>query len=211
MAFQQPELSTSTVLIFQLLTKPYHWAILSCLQPASRIERMGKVVKSYKLGPSGGNGGRKFADSPISLTSRVTQVQMRSNGSIEAVQLMAECPDGTSISLGLHGGTDGQLEVFPLDRDEYIVGITGRVGPVVESLQIHTNKKSSMTYGGSSEGSDYQYMAPDGTEIIGFWGRSGEMADSISIIVRQRRSGVPVMIIVSWLLGLLSSFRRYLQ
>ena len=123
---------------------------------------MDKVVRSYKLGPSGGNGGREFADTPIPLTSRITQVQVWSSESINAVQVLHESRDGTSRSLELHGAAGGQLQTFTLGRGEYISGIRGGAGDFVETLQFQTNKQRQPLFGRGLKASDYRLCVVQG-------------------------------------------------
>ena len=56
---------------------------------------------------------------------------------------------------------------------------------VIDSIQIHTNKKSAM-YGGDGGRANYSYSAPAQSEIIGFIGRSASALDGIGVIMRNR-------------------------
>lgn len=146
-----------------------------------------KVTEYGSLGPSGGTGGQEFLDQPIPKDSKVIEVKVRSGSLIDAVQIVYESRNGRH-ELPKHGGDGGQLNVFPLDQNEYITGLSGRFGSQVDSIRIHTNLQTSPVYGGAGGVAEYHYYAPENTEIIGFYGRSGSLIDAIGVVLRQRVS-----------------------
>ena len=130
---------------------------------------------------AGGRGGNPFSDPQPAAGTRVTEVRIRSGEMIDAIQLVYVSVSGSSAVAGQHGGSGGRLNVFRLDADEYITGISGRCGDIIDSLQIRTNKKTSPIYGGSGGSRDYRIEVPNGTEATGFTGRSGERVDAIGL------------------------------
>ena len=130
---------------------------------------------------AGGRGGNPFSDTQPAAGTRVTEVRVRSGEMIDAVQMVYATVSGSSSLAGQHGGSGGRLNVFRLDADEYITGISGRHGEMIDSLRIHTNKKTSPLYGGSGGSRDYQIEVPTGTEALGFVGRAGERLDAIGL------------------------------
>jgi hypothetical protein len=153
------------------------------------VQRRGGVgMPKYKCGYSGGTGGGEFTDDYIGDTSKVVEIRVSHGRVIEGIQIAYEMSDGTRHPLRMHGGAGGPLEVFTLHRDEYITGIGGRYGDFVDSLQIRTNKQRTTHFGGNGGTADYVYEAPEGTEIVGFCGRSGDVIDAIGVILRARPS-----------------------
>lgn len=140
----------------------------------------------FKCGYSGGYGGREFSDDALPALSKVVQVKVRHGRSIDAIQIIHETSSGVRHPMSAHGGNGGREEDFLLDDDEFIIGITGRFGNRVDSIQFITNKQRSQMFGGNGGGASYLYEAPDGTEIAGFFGRSGNVIDAIGIILKRR-------------------------
>ena len=141
-----------------------------------------------KCGSSGGwdNGGKPFSDGAIQEGESIHEVRIWSGDKVDAVQVVARTKEGVSYELEKHGGAGGQEHVLPLDLDEYITGISGKFGEFVDSICIHTNKKQSTHFGGQGGYSYYEYTFPEGEEVIGFFGRGGELIDSIGVIHRLR-------------------------
>ena len=140
----------------------------------------------YRFGPSGGVGGQVFTDDPkIPSASRVIEVQIWAGSTIEGIRMIHETADGAKRELDWHGGGCGQPRVFTLRSNEYITGISGRCGSLVDSLRIHTQTRQSPEYGRSG-GQEYHYQAPPDTEIVGFYGRSSSIVEAIGVILRRR-------------------------
>src|SRR5262245_47412669 len=106
---------------------------------------------------AGGGGGRTFVDGLPRSGSRVVEVRIMAGDQIDSVQVEYEDPDGRTSSGPRHGGSGGRLSTFRLDRDEYITGISGRCGDAVDSIQIHTNRRSSPLIGGGGGSRDYRF------------------------------------------------------
>ena len=120
-------------------------------------------METSKCGPSGGYGGSEFADDFIPEGSKVVEVQIRSGSRIDAVQIIHVTSEGIRHPFPKHGGGGGSNQTaFLLDADEYITGISGRYGTKVDSIRIHTNKQTSLLYGGSGGSSEYHYETPEG-------------------------------------------------
>jgi hypothetical protein len=167
------------------------------------------IMKTWKLGPSGGPGDGEFADDGILQDSRVSRVWIgigRLGGdtpsAVAGVQIVHELADGTAQSLGWHGipRVTSNLEyyVIELGVDEYIIGIHGTYGfygydhRAVHAIQIETNWRFSQDYGDRwKDGYEYHYEAPKGTEIVGFWGQDEFKqngwagVDAIGVILRK--------------------------
>jgi hypothetical protein len=129
----------------------------------------------------GGNGGDSFFDTNIPNGARVREVHIYSGAYVDAVQMQYSLPDGRTLMGPRHGGPGGQLSIFNIDSDEIILGISGRYGTFIDSLQISTTKRNSPVFGGSGGAREYRINIPDGNQAIGFVGRSGDYLDAIGL------------------------------
>ena len=82
------------------------------------------------------------------------------------------------------GGLNGELNIFTLDADERLVGISGRHGWFVDSVKLHTNKRVSESYGGHGGFNEFSFQASSGSEIVGFYGRADWYIDQLGIITQ---------------------------
>src|SRR5262245_30090901 len=143
-------------------------------------------MKTYKLGSSGGtSSGNDYADDAIRVNESVVEVRVWHGKYIDGIQVVYQTPQGSRHELPAHGGQGGRLEIFTLDADEYITGICRKYAKYLGSLQIITNKQPSTFFGEGGGGAEYCYQVPDGSEIIGFWGRNGQYLDSVGILARS--------------------------
>ena len=141
----------------------------------------------------GGSGGHSFLDPEVEPGTRVVEVQVRSGEYVDSVQLVYMLRDGQTVMGPQHGGEGGALNVFHLDADEYLVGISGRTGSYIDSIQFLTNKRTSPKFGGSGGGRDFHIEVPAYSQIMGFTGRNGEYLDAIGLTfapLRRRFFGV---------------------
>ena len=141
--------------------------------------------KTYTLGLSGGTGGKEFKDAAIPKNSKAVTIKIWSGRVVYAIQIVYETSQGYRHETPKHGGNGGSLNVFSLGEGEYITGISGKYGSLVDSIRIHTNKQISQLYGGSGGSSDYSYLVPNRIEIIGFYGRAGDKIDAIGVTTRE--------------------------
>jgi hypothetical protein len=131
---------------------------------------------------AGGRGGIPFTDMQIPPGARVSEIRIFSGDAVDSVQMVYTLPDGRTYAGARHGGGGGQMNTFRLDSDEYIVGISGRFGDHLDSIQIHTNKRNSPLYGGSGGDRDYRIDVERENQAVGFLGRSGDFLDAIGLI-----------------------------
>jgi hypothetical protein len=130
---------------------------------------------------AGGRGGSAFSDRDVPAGARIAEVNVRAGERIDAVQVIYTLPDGRSQEGARHGGMGGNAYVFRLDSDEYITGLSGRYGEMIDSLRIHTNKRVSQPFGGSGGNRDFRVDVPAGNRAVGFAGRSGKLLDAVGL------------------------------
>jgi hypothetical protein len=130
---------------------------------------------------AGGSGGTGFLDGDIPAGARIVEVRVEAGDFIDSVQMIYSFPDSRPIEAARHGGEGGRATSFRLEQGEYIVGLSGRCGSYVDSLRIHTNRRTSQLFGGSGGERDFRIDVPDGNQAIGFMGRSGMYLDAIGL------------------------------
>lgn len=129
----------------------------------------------------GGPGGSAFSDPEPEQGARVVEVQVRSGEHVDSVQLLYTLRDGRTVEGTRHGGAGGELSVFHLDADEYLIGISGRSGSYIDSIRFQTNKRTSPTFGGSGGSRDFRVDVPAKVHVTGLAGRAGNYLDAIGL------------------------------
>ena len=94
-----------------------------------------------EISPIGGNGGILRKD-PVAGVEKVIAVLISTGLWVDFLQLMV-LQNGAPQVLVHHGGDGGHLTPFVLADDEYLTGITGWYGLYIESITLHTNKRTS--------------------------------------------------------------------
>jgi hypothetical protein len=131
---------------------------------------------------TGRHRGDQFSDEKIPSRGRVSDVYIFSDSNhICAVQMQFVFPDGHTWLSPRHGGPGGQQNSFHLDADEYIIGLSGQYNDYIDSLQIHTNKRTSPLFGGSGGTQEYSIDVDAGNQGAGFVGRSGRYLNAIGL------------------------------
>jgi len=146
------------------------------------------------LGPTGGSGGQEFSDYAAPAGTAVCELHIFIGNYVDAIQLAYAGADDVLVRLPKIGGQglpSAGRHVLTLDADESITGISGRSGKYVDSIRIHTNKRTSDSFGGHGGEHDYRFEVADNEEIAGFFGRADWFVDALGVIVRKR-TVVPV-------------------
>ena len=138
---------------------------------------------------AGGPGGNAFSDPEPEQGARVIEVQVRSGEHVDSVQLVYALSDGRTVLGPQHGGAGGSLNVFHLDADEYLIGISGRSGAYIDSIRFESNKQTSPTFGGSGGSRDFRLEVPANAQFSGLAGRAGQYLDAIGLTFIPIRRG----------------------
>ena len=142
------------------------------------------LARESFMGPTGGTGGKFFTLYPSSRSMKLTEIRIRCGRLIDGIQAVYQYPAGHYWVTPLYGGNGGKLYSFKLRKDEYITKIYGTYDRILASIIIVTNQRSSLTYGNYYAGShSYIYEAPLGSEIVGFFGRSGNLIDCLGVYI----------------------------
>jgi hypothetical protein len=147
---------------------------------ALSIPGFGQTISQTPI--AGATGGSAFQDSAITQDARVAEVRIASGDFIDSIQFVYALADGRRATGTLRGGSGGNVNTFSLDSDEYITGISGRFGRYIDSLRIHTNKRTSPFYGGSGGREPFRIDVPPANQAIGLIGRSGRYLDALGLI-----------------------------
>ncbi len=150
------------------------------------FESIGKLVL---IGPFGGSGGSSFQDGTLPNGAKICKVRIRHGFWLDAIGLSYKV-NGQVTDLPMHGGDGGTYDEFIIDDDEYITSLGGRYAQFVNSVIIHTNKRTSSQYGGDGGSADYNNIDIQypNQEFVGFLGRSGKFLDAIGIVLAIRES-----------------------
>ncbi|KAK4859398.1 hypothetical protein QYF36_004738 [Acer negundo] len=134
-----------------------------------------------EAGPWGGINGKQFDDGVFSSIGQVNIFV--GDGIVRGIGFLYNTNDGKSVESKRHGGCgrdDEKLYRIMLDcSKEYIVGIMGYFGPVVEnaghetlrSITFYSNKGKYGPFG-NEIGTAFSSPISDG-KVVGFHGRSG--------------------------------------
>lgn len=130
---------------------------------------------------AGGGGGAAFVEGEAPAGARIAEIRVRAGDRVDSVQLVYSLPNGRFLEGTRHGGNGGNERTFRLEPDEYITGLSGRCGDGIDSLRIHTNRRTSPLFGGGGGDREYRLEVPRGAEAVGFAGRAGEYLDAIGL------------------------------
>jgi Jacalin-like lectin domain len=146
-------------------------------------------------GPSGGTGGNsQVTDSdegflePGTRVARVLLSHDRPHNVVGAIQFTHIRSNGSLLDLPHHGGFGGDQTLIDLERNEHIIKISGKYGQFVNSITIQTDNpaRSPIFVGGPGGAGEYTYEVPPGFEIVGFYGRSGDLVDAMGVVLRAK-------------------------
>jgi len=137
----------------------------------------------YAQGPSGGGGGIPFYDNVNGLApnSRINRIIIAAQERVQCIHIFTV----DEQDLGQHGICGGNFDVFTLPDNDFITSVTGVSGDRVESIEFETWLGGCARFGGPGGFKNYEFHAPPGLEIFGFFGRSGDEIDAIGVYMRR--------------------------
>ncbi|MFH1647014.1 MAG: jacalin-like lectin [Chloroflexota bacterium] len=130
--------------------------------------------------PVGGSSGMSRKD-PAAGVQKVIAVLIGAGMLVDYIQMLVY-QNGSPRALARHGGDGGHMTLFVLANDEYLTGITGRHGEYIDSLTLHTNKRTSPRFGGHGGEREYSIFAAEGDQIVGLWSRSDTFVNAIGVV-----------------------------
>lgn len=181
------------------------WLYKTIFQPCPPGSEPNPTIQA-RLEPVGSLAGNKFEDRLPDNSEEIAKICIHGGFCIDAVQLTYRNRLNDKQCVGpKHGGEGGKLadQEISLQKGEFITGISGEVGSNnVKSLIIRTNLKphgynkagdyktnepSSNNHCGDAI-KPYDFKAPLGHEIIGFFGTYGHLVNSIGVLLRKRQT-----------------------
>jgi predicted flap endonuclease-1-like 5' DNA nuclease len=141
-------------------------------------------MKEVKLGASGGDGGLPVEGYVIPASARISEVQVTSGWYVDSIRLIYTDAAGITQALPSFGGNSSHAHRFILEPGEYLVGVSGRSGHYVDNIVFHTNLRVSPAYGGAGGENTFAFLAPENSEVVGFFGRADWYVDAIGIVAR---------------------------
>lgn len=141
-------------------------------------------MKEVKLGASGGDGGLPVEGYVIPAGARISEVQVTSGWYVDSIRLIYTDAAGITQALPCFGGNSSHAHQFILEPGEYLVGVSGRSGRYVDNIVFHTNLRVSPAYGGAGGENTFAFLAPENSEVVGFFGRADWYVDAIGIVAR---------------------------
>ena len=142
---------------------------------------------SYLDGFYGGyHGGDVFYCIP-NAKDKIHTIIIQADHVIESMKVYYKDPNG-KIYLGFDKGgigTQSPYYIHEFKNSEFIKSISGRSGDYLNQISIRTNKKV-FTYGGYG-GNPFDVQVQKGFQILGFYGRAGDIIDQIGFYVYRRK------------------------
>lgn len=140
----------------------------------------GTVKKSNRFG---GNGGRPFDDNITAYDPAVVGIQairIRHGNQVDSIQATYILATGSTFAGGRHGGHGGRETYLQLEAGEEIIEVYGKTNhALVDQISFVTRKADGTVqiYGPFGRTGETSYSVKG--QILGFYGRSGNLLDSI--------------------------------
>jgi len=113
---------------------------------------------------------------------RIRKITVWHRDFVDGIEL--ETDKGTLPKIGGTGKTlDIRHDIFELDSDEFLTGISVEYWTYIDRITFHTNKRSYGPFGGTGGRVTKTLRAPEGRTIAGFKGRHWALIDSIQLMV----------------------------
>lgn len=113
------------------------------------------------------------------------QVALRSGARLDQISL--ELEDGTRM---VHGGTGGGARSLTLELGEALISIELCVGKKDDHTRVFyaelATDQGNVLNGGKRTNDCSRFEAPEGLQIVGFFGRSGDEVDKLGVIYAPR-------------------------
>ncbi|MEM1293999.1 MAG: jacalin-like lectin [Verrucomicrobiota bacterium] len=143
---------------------------------------------------AGGTGGQIFGAYLIPKGTFLSAVYVHAGDVIDGLQLETTDRTETRGLLPFIGGVGGRRIKFRLSAREKVIGITGRSGIHINSIQFHTTNGSSPLFG-SDKGTPFVLKVDEDGEFKGVYGRAGWFLDSIGLIQANDRDNARSLVI----------------
>ncbi|KAG1708875.1 hypothetical protein DVH05_022507 [Phytophthora capsici] len=153
---------------------------------------IGKTPDFQQSETVGGPHGNEFTDmSLLAAGETVGSITIQAGKRVDGVSMVLSSPTKASLT---HGGTGGKANTLTLEPGEYISSMEAHWGKHrghtrIFYLKFTTNTGRWVEGGGKTEATATM-TAPEGYQIGGFHGRSGEEIDSLGVIYVKMASPI---------------------
>tara|TARA_R110002096_G_scaffold135954_3_gene288233 strand:+ start:7118 stop:7648 length:531 start_codon:yes stop_codon:yes gene_type:complete len=143
---------------------------------------------------AGGAGGQIFGAYLIPKGTRLSSIYIHAGDVIDGLQLETMDRTETPGLLPFVGGVGGNRIQYRLGERDKLIGITGRSGKHINSIQFHTTRESSPLFG-CDKGTPFVLKVDQSGEFKGIYGRAGWFLDSIGLIQAFDQENRPSLVI----------------
>ncbi|CAI9264086.1 unnamed protein product [Lactuca saligna] len=135
----------------------------------------------------GGKGGSRTWEFIIPDGSTLSKIALSSGDALDFISFTYKDGYGHTHSSEKFGGDGGSPHMIIFDDNEYLIGISGRVGSfgdhtVITSVTFRTNIRTYGEYG-TNPGTDFSFGVTRG-KFSGFYGKCGSVVDSLGVILQ---------------------------
>ena len=138
------------------------------------------LTKSSEFGGTGGSAFADQVDTNIPPVLNVKRMRIRHGNQVDSIDVDYLLLGGGTLDGSNHGGTGGSPTVVEFDDGEYIIEMAGKTNNVlVDQVTFTTIKRdgTTATYGPFGRTGETEYRVKG--NIVGFFGRSGNLLDAI--------------------------------
>jgi len=119
-----------------------------------------------------------FSYIPTNSNYPIRQIKLYGSTYVNGIQISYELRGPTPLELG--NQNNPYESVLNLETGEFITEVSGRVGNLIDRLEIRTNLGKSISVGGNG-GSPFNFSIPYGSQVVGFYGGVGGHLHNIGI------------------------------
>jgi len=143
------------------------------------------------LHPEKGHGGITVYDLISGEDCRIGEIVVHAGDYVDSVAVSYLNGGDHPLAIYKMGGSGGETGTIRLKKGEHVSAVRGSFTGALKHLEIETSAQISYSFGFPA-GAGFQYIAPPGYEIIGFWGSSGDLVDRLGVAVRALPVAKPV-------------------
>jgi len=116
---------------------------------------------------------------PTNTPYPVRQIKLWGRNFVNGIQVFYEMAGCTPAE---YGNQDQPYESsLVLESGEYIVDVSGKLGEIIDSMEIRTNRGRVLRHGGNGGHTTFRFSIPSNSQIVGFYGGFGGHLHNIGI------------------------------
>lgn len=151
---------------------------------------------AVRMGPGGDAGGGPWLES-LPYGAQFQTIRVWATGSdVCGFQVLMQSGGNTLPNPQVYGSQSGTESSLNFQANEYITSVTGTCAGTgdgnVNTLTITTTNLQVMKCGSNAGPFVFNFSAPPGGQILGFFGRAGSKIDAIGVIASAVQTNAPV-------------------